>query len=178
MINMRFHDISNNFFSQDEEEKALLREEESKQNKENELKQQHHEHKKSHHHHKKHHHHNKKDDEPAHTGSNNHDHGDISDVMSTTSAKVIEVQSITDDNLKDDKLSAVDNLENAPKDETKAQDAPAAGSAEDPGADIAVEDILSLEKILIKELANISTSKLSWQTSPDKKSKLCIFFVR
>ena len=94
-------------------------------------------------------------------------------MISTTSAKVIEVQSITDDNLKDDKLSAVDNLENAPKDETKAQE-----SAEDPGADIAVEDILSLEKILIKELANISTSKLSWQTSPDKKSKLCIFFVR
>ena len=99
-------------------------------------------------------------------------------MISTTSAKVIEVQSITDDNLKDDKLSAVDNLENAPKDETKAQETPAAESAEDPGPDIAVEDILSLEKILIKELANISTSKLSWQTSPDKKSKLCIFFVR
>ena len=82
-------------------------------------------------------------------------------MISTTSAKVIEVQSITDDNLKDDKLSAVDNLENAPKDETKAQETAAAESAENPGPDIAVEDILSLEKILMKELANISTSKLS-----------------
>ena len=41
-----------------------------------------------------------------------------------------------------------------------------------------VDDVLSLEKILSTELKNVSASFVTWQTSPDKKYKLCIFYVR
>ena len=41
-----------------------------------------------------------------------------------------------------------------------------------------VDDVLSLEKILSTELKNVSASFVTWQSSPDKKYKLCIFYVR
>ena len=40
------------------------------------------------------------------------------------------------------------------------------------------DEVLSLEKILSTELANFSATNVTWQTSPDKKYKLCIFYVR
>ena len=49
---------------------------------------------------------------------------------------------------------------------------------EDVDDDNDVDDVLSLEKILSTELKNVSASFVTWQTSPDKKYKLCIFYVR
>ena len=77
-------------------------------------------------------------------------------IGSTTSVKMIEVQSIVD-------KSAEKTEEKIIEEVTNVEDK--------------VENILSLEKILVKELQNISASRVTWQTSPDKKFKLCIFFV-
>ena len=50
---------------------------------------------------------------------------------------------------------------------------------EENGGDVDdIDDVLSLEKILSTELKNVSASFVTWQTSPDKKYKLCIFYVR
>ena len=98
--------------------------------------------------------------------------------MSGTSVKVIEVQSIADKN-KDEDISEQDETEVKNKDvHEKVTDVGSKATEETDDGKCNVEEILSMEKILVKELEKMSASKITWQTSPDKKFKLCIFYVR
>ena len=136
-----------------------------------------------HHHHKHHHKHHKKEEtsEPSKdeiTKSQNLPSNEITDILSGTSVKVIEVQSIADKS-KDEDISEKDETEVNNEDVDKnVKDVGSKLTEETDDGKCEVEKILSMEKILVKELEKLSASKITWQTSPDKKFKLCIFYVR